>query len=117
MSSRIFTKTQLVNFLVGEKISERKIKYWTDLEIIKPIVPQPRGKGHHRLYTIDNAVEVAVAARLQRFGFSLEKIAYVLSEFRKNKPSEISLKDAASDISVSIKIDFGNLKKKLKRRR
>jgi len=65
-----FTSNQVIA-LTG--ISARQLQWWDERGLVVPLK-----QGHRRLYSLDDAAEVAVICGLRRRGFSLQRVRKVI---------------------------------------
>lgn len=65
-------------------ISARKLQYYTDGNIVKPIKKRT-GKGYKRLYRYRSIVKCMLINKFQSFGLSLNYIANIFTYIRDNK--------------------------------
>ena len=81
-----FTSRQVLA-LTG--ITARQLQWWDERGIVVPA-----RAGHHRLYSLDDVVEVAVICDLRRRGFSLQRVRKVVRflqrEFGKRLAETVS---------------------------
>jgi DNA-binding transcriptional MerR regulator len=81
-----FTSRQVLA-LTG--ITARQLQWWDERGIVVPA-----RAGHHRLYSLDDAVELAVICDLRRRGFSLQRVRKVVRflqrEFGKRLAETVS---------------------------
>ena len=74
-------------------ITARQLQWWDERGLVVPLK-----QGHRRLYSLDDAAEVAVICDLRRRGFSLQRVRLVIrflqKEFRKRLVETVS---SASD--------------------
>jgi len=59
--------------------SQRQLQLWDEQNLVSP-----RHAGHHRLYTADEVIEVAIVAELRRKGIRLQKARLILNHLRCN---------------------------------
>ena len=59
-------------------ISARQLQWWDERGLVVP-----RKEGHRRLYSLDDAAEVAVICDLRRRGFSLQRVRKVIKFLQK----------------------------------
>jgi DNA-binding transcriptional MerR regulator len=84
MVAEPFTKKQVREALAGiVDIAVREIHYWTDLGVVEPGISAPRGRGHHRHYSLYNLVDFAIAKRMADAGLSLKAIKMAMEKFRE----------------------------------
>lgn len=81
---RAFTTEQVLR-ITG--VSRRKLAYWLDREIVSADVDVARGRGHVRLWSFRNLVEVKVALWL-RERVSLQLIGRIVEVLRKEGYSQ-----------------------------
>ena len=65
-----FTSSQVIE-LTG--ISARQLQWWDERGLVVPLK-----QGHRRLYSLDNAAEIAIIQGLRRRGFSLQRVRKVV---------------------------------------
>jgi DNA-binding transcriptional MerR regulator len=54
-------------------ITARQLQWWDERGVVKP-----RRVGHHRVYSMQNVLEMAVICELRRKGFPLQKVRKVI---------------------------------------
>jgi len=59
-------------------ISARQLQWWDERGLVVPLK-----EGHRRLYSLDDAAEVAVICDLRRRGFSLQRVRKVIRFLQK----------------------------------
>lgn len=68
--------------------SERQLRYWDRLGIVKPSVGEAEGRGSRRLYSFLDLVQARVAKRLRDGGLSLQKLREALG-ILKEHPDQV----------------------------
>ena len=58
--------------------SRSQLIYWTSAKVITARVRGVQGTGHHRVFSLRDLVDVAVAVALARYGVSAKSIGFVL---------------------------------------
>ena len=69
-AERSYTSSE-VSHVAG--VSLRQLQWWDERKVVSPL-----HRGHKRVYTAAEAIEIIVIAELRRKGFSLQKIRGVL---------------------------------------
>jgi DNA-binding transcriptional MerR regulator len=65
--------------------SQRQLQLWDEQNLVSL-----RHAGHHRLYTSDEVIEVAIVAELRRKGIRLQKVRLILNHPRRNLGKRLS---------------------------
>jgi uncharacterized protein (DUF433 family) len=99
----VFTTDQVIR-LTG--ISRRRLAYWLDHDILVADIDEARGRGHVRLWSFRNLLEVRVALWL-RDKVSLQLIRAIVGKLRSHEEMEHPLGD----------VSFGVVETTLKARR
>lgn len=68
--------------------SERQLRYWDRMGIVKPSVGEARGRGSHRLYSFLDLVQASAAKQLRDDGLSLQKLGRAL-RILKEHPDQV----------------------------
>jgi len=68
--------------------SERQLRYWDKVGVVKPSVAQAAGRGSRRLYAFLDLVQGRAAKRLRDEGLSLQKLRKALA-LLKEKPEKV----------------------------
>ena len=68
--------------------SERQLRYWDRLGIVKPSVGEAEGRGSRRLYSFFDLIQARVAKRLRDGGLSLQKLREALG-ILKEHPDQV----------------------------
>jgi len=67
------------------RISLRQLQWWDERKVVSP-----EHRGHRRIYSPEEVVEVTVIAELRRKGFSLQKIRRVLRYLQREMGRRLS---------------------------
>ncbi|MFB3778843.1 MAG: MerR family transcriptional regulator [Bryobacteraceae bacterium] len=67
------------------RVSLRQLQWWDEKHVVSP-----RHRGHRRMYTAEEVLEVTVIAELRRKGFSLQKLRRVLRYLQKDMGRRLS---------------------------
>jgi DNA-binding transcriptional MerR regulator len=67
------------------RVSLRQLQWWDEKHVVSP-----RHKGHRRMYSAEEVLEVTVIAELRRKGFSLQKLRRVLRYLQKDMNRRLS---------------------------
>ena len=74
-------------------ISQRRLDYWAELEVVCPSIQQAAGKGTERKYSFDDLLALALVKKLREAGLSLQKIRDGLGRLRKQRASGDPLRE------------------------
>lgn len=67
------------------RVSLRQLQWWDEKHVVSP-----RHRGHRRMYTAEEVLEVTVIAELRRKGFSLQKLRRVLRYLQRDMDRRLS---------------------------
>ncbi len=71
MQGPVYTSAEVAN-ITG--FSLRQLDYWARKKMITPDFQQAHGSGSHRLYTIENLVQLNIVCQLKKHNWSTQKI-------------------------------------------
>ncbi len=87
LPDQVFTSEQVLR-LTG--VSRRRLNYWLDRGIISADVDEARGRGHVRLWSFSNLIEVRVALQL-RDDVSLQLLGKIVRKLRQHRGLKVPL--------------------------
>jgi len=92
-------------------VSQRRLDYWAEREIVTPSIRAAAGKGSERRYSFDDLVKLALVKRLRAAGLSLQKIQKGLEVMRKRWPKKDPLLDEmlATDGSTFFRVKWNQV--------
>ena len=71
MQELVYTSTEVAN-ITG--FSLRQLDYWARKKMIMPSFQQASGSGSHRLYTVEDLVQLNIVRQLKKHNWSTQKI-------------------------------------------
>ncbi len=60
----------------------QQLNYWDNTQLVSPSIRRAYGRGSHRLYSLDDLVQVNFIRRLQKHGWSIQKIRKAIDGLR-----------------------------------
>ena len=77
-------------------ITYRQLDHWTTSSLINASIRNLKGSGFHRIYSIQDIIQIKLVNKLREAGVSLQKIRIALKNIQKVLGDDISI----SDVSV-----------------
>jgi DNA-binding transcriptional MerR regulator len=71
MQEPVYTTTEVAH-ITG--FSLRQLDYWARKKMIMPSFQQAHGSGSHRLYTVEDLVQLNIVLQLKKYNWSTQKI-------------------------------------------
>ena len=66
-------------------ITQRRLDYWDERELVSPSIRKAHGKGSERTYSFKDLVKLSVVKRLRDAGLSLAKIGSAIKILRRRR--------------------------------
>lgn len=70
------------------QVSIYQIRYWDQIDLIKPSVKRAEGKGSARLYSEKDVIAAKKVGEMRKEGVSLQKIRKLVAWLEQQKPGE-----------------------------
>ncbi len=77
--SRAFTTYEVA---LATGFSVRQLDYWAQHNLLPPSVQQSHGPGTHKLYSVDDLIQVQFIRQLKHYGWSTRKIRKAIETLR-----------------------------------
>ena len=78
-SPHIYTTSEVAR---ATGFTVRQLDYWTKQKLLVPSVQQSHGPGTHRLYSVEDLIQLQCIRQLKHFGWSLQKIRAAIGTLR-----------------------------------
>ncbi len=78
-SPHIYTTSEVAK---ATGFTVRQLDYWMKQKLLVPSIQQSHGPGTHRLYSVEDLIQLQFIRQLRHFGWSLQKIRIAIDTLR-----------------------------------
>ncbi len=78
-SSHAYTTAEVAQ---ASGFSVRQLDYWAEQKLLVPSIQQSHGPGTHRLYAVEDLIQLQFIRQLKHYGWSLQKIRTAIDALR-----------------------------------